>query len=136
MSKTLPQPQFSVSGLVNYEFPKLEGSWEDTLALINYGKAINRWLSFHNKVDEITSSNAEKTINTALFKSLSAEQKARFKEVAKTLSYIIIGQKEILMKEYFNKNNGNKSNAAFYNEVEQNYFIHENDLEYLLKRIK
>jgi hypothetical protein len=42
-------------------------------------------------------------INTVFFKSLSGEEKTKFKEVANLLSYIIIGQKKKMMEEYFNQ---------------------------------
>jgi hypothetical protein len=136
-SKTLPQPRFFVLGLEKNDFPRLENQWDDTLALINYGKRIDIWLT-KNKLStsqiELLKSN-QPQINTALFKALNEQQKNKFKEVAKILSYVIIGQKVELMKLYNANHTVEKSKQDFINDVEQIYFIHQSDLNVLFKLI-
>ena len=140
LSKSLPQPKFYVLGINESDFPKLNGNWEDTMAMLEYGKNIDNWLQSNVSIKEriIASKNNNdlNQFNTAFFKSLNDEQKIRFKETAKKLSYIIIGQKEILMDNYFSSHIDKKQKVDFYNEVEQIYVIHQADLNYILKIIK
>ncbi len=139
-SKSLPQPQFFVIGLEQNNFPKLIGNWNDTVALKNYGNEIDVWLAKYilskDQAIEFKNKYTHNQINTVFFKSLDEIEKAKFKEVASSLSYIIIGQKNKMMEEYFNHQNGTKNTKDFYDEVEQIYFIHQSDLNTLMKRIK
>lgn len=139
-SKTLPHPQFYLIGLEKKEFPKLNGEWNDTVALIKYGKEIDNWIqkniTTNQQINELKKVDSGAQINSMFFKSLNEEEKARFKEVAKLLSYIIVGQKNKLMTDYFNHHNHQKSKKDFYDEVEQIYFIQQDDLNTLFKMIK
>ncbi len=118
----------------------LIGNWSDTLALKNYGNEIDAWLVKNilskDQANVFKNKNTYNQINTVFFKSLSDQEKTKFKEVAKQLSYIIIGQKKKMMEEYFNHQNVTKNTKDFYDEVEQIYFIHQNDLNTLMKKIK
>jgi hypothetical protein len=138
-SKSLPQPQFFVIGLEQNNFPKLNGNWNDTVALKKYRNEIDVWLAKNilskNQAVEFKKKYAHNQINTVFFKSLNDREKTKFKEVAKLLSYIIIGQKNKMMEEYFYQNS-NKNKKDFYDEVEQIYFIHQNDLNAPMKKIK
>lgn len=138
-SKTLPQPRFFVLGLDADNFPKLNGDWSDTLALNSYGIEIDHWMQKNmpgiEQAREIKSKDNGLQINSTLFKSLNDDEKTRFKEVAKLLSFIIKGQKNKMMIEYF-RDDKEKSKQDFYQEIEQIYFIHKSDLSTLFKMIK
>lgn len=140
ISKSLPKPKFFVLGISLSNFPKLEGSWEDTLAMLNYGKKIDLWLKANptqlDSVSKIDIRQFKNQINTELFNNLNDDEKLKFKRVANKLSYIIIGQKEILLEEYYLKHQGKKNRVDFYNEIVQIYFINQVDLNYLSKQIK
>jgi hypothetical protein len=140
VTKQLPQPKFFVLGLSNDNFPKLNGSWEDTLELIQYGKEIDLWLRANSEKIELLkrlkNNTSANQINTDFFKSLNNLQTLKFKEIANKLSYVIVGQKKFLLNEYFSKNKNQKSKIDFYNEVEQIYFINQKDLDFLFNQIK
>jgi hypothetical protein len=140
VTKSLPKPKFFVIGITETQFPKLIGSWDDTLALTEYGKQIDYWLQSNATQVEILkkskSNGSGNQINSDLFKSLNEEKKLIFKEIAHKLSYIISGQKTDLLNDYFSKHKSQKSKIDFYNEVEQIYFINQKDLDFLIKQIK
>jgi hypothetical protein len=139
-SKSLPHPRFAVIGIDVYDFPKLTGSWNDSISLIKYGIEIDLWMHKNNitkqQIVEFKNENKGEQLNTFFFKSLVEEDKVKFKEVAKLLSYIIIGQKNKMMTEYFKQSNTSKSNRDFVDEVEQTYLIHRVDLNFLMNKIK
>lgn len=138
-SKKLPEPQFNVIGIIEFQFPKYKGEWNDTLALIQYGKSVDNWLISHQSfINEISVSNLERfpnKIDTKFFKSLNESQKLKFKEVAASLSFVIKGQKDKLMNDYFNAVTDPKSRKDFYENVTQIYFVHAENIDYLYNYI-
>lgn len=140
MSKSLPKPNFFVLGVTKHDFPKMEGSWDDTLAMLAHGKEIDNYFKAHpaelDSLKKAPVTDFKSQINTNLFDSLNTTQKQYFKAVAFKLSFIIIGQKKTMMQEYFSKQQDKKNKLDFYNDVTQIYFINQADLDYLFKQIK
>ena len=138
-SQKLPKPQFHVLGIVENQFPKYNGEWQDTISLVQYGKNIDMWIHSHqNIIQEIDMNHLENyshMIDTKLFESLNESQKIKFKEAATMLSFLIKGQKDKLMNDYFNSNSGKMSKRDFYEEVTQVYFVHSDNLKYLYEYI-
>ena len=117
-------------------FPKYLGSLNDTNALKAYGKQIDLWLKNNpqNRAMAIANEGNLKQINTEFFKSLTTEEKAKFKEAAFLLSFVLKGQKDKLIED-FNKNKQSKE-KNFVDEAEQVYVIHEKVVNDLIKMIK
>lgn len=136
ITKSLPKPTFFVLGALDTKFPKMQGNWDDTLALKEYGKSVDQWLQSNpQNLQELKITTSKNQINSDFFKTLNEQEKIKFKEIAQKLAYIISGQKNILLNDYFSKY-PTKSKSDFYNEVEQIYLIHQVDLNYLIKLIK
>lgn len=138
-SKKLPHPEFYVIGIVENQFPKFEGNWNDTNSLKQHGNQIDEWIKANpNKVKDfaVLISNPERCkINKKLFESLNVNQKTKFKEASVTLSYLIFGQKQILLNSYFSKASKERTKNDFYEDVTQVYCIHLDNLNYLYSLI-
>ena len=77
------------------------------------------------------------TIDQFFFKSLTPDEKLKFKEISKQLSYALKPQKESLIKEFEKRNPNTKgSKKNFYLDAEQIYFLHEDNLTSLKKVIR
>jgi hypothetical protein len=139
ITKQLPEPKFYVFGISEKNFPKYEGNWEDTSSLKIYSFKVTEWLA-KNKDYSKTIVKNKKTkiaIDYLFYKSLSASEKDAFKKVSKLMSYALLPQKQMLFKDFEAKNPNKKGNSKeFYNDSEQIYFLHEENLIMLKNRIR
>ncbi len=139
ISKSLPQPKFFVLGVRLNDFPKFEGNWQDSSMVKVYGAQVQKWLLENErfKKEYFVSKKANVVIDHFFFKSLSADEKAKFKIISKQMGYALDAQKRALKNDFdksFPKTKGNEKD--FYRDAEQVYFLHEENLILFLKAIK
>lgn len=138
VAKQLPQPRFYIFGVKVDGFPRYNGNWNDSISLKKYGVLVIKWIEQNEKLVksiEINKTNA--IIDHHFFKGLNHEEKLEFKNVSKQMAYVLAPQKQRMLTE-FQKNNSKikGENKDFNSDIEQCYFLHQDDLIDLKKKIK
>lgn len=139
ISKKLPEPKFYVLGIKQSGFPKYDGNWDDSTSVKKYGLVVESWINSHEaeKNKLIQQKQSKVSIDYTFFKTLNEDEKTKFKNVSKQIGYALEPQKKQLIKEFNLLNpivKGGKKN--FYNDAEQVYFMHEDDVLFLKKKIR
>lgn len=139
IAKQLPEPKFYILGISDKSFPKYSGSWEDSLTLQTYSIKVMQWISLHS--DLVQKLKLQKTaqvmIDHIFFKSLNIDERAVFKSVSKQMSYVLKPQKLKMLSDFEKVNTKTKdAKKDFYKDAEQVYFLHQEDLLLLKRKIK
>ena len=139
VAKQLPEPKFYILGINDKSFPKFNGSWDDSLALQSYSIKVMDWLSSHHDLVQNLkqTKSTQVMIDHLFFKSLTIDQRAVFKRVSKQMSYVLMPQKLKMLTQFEKENPKTKdSQKDFYKDAEQIYFLNQEDLLLLKRKIK